>query len=149
MQSYVPKTSHNFNFACSEKWMLNDIGGSCKLVVPGRFSLTYLLFIISLIKDCLQCVSLPIPTTSVSFLFFFFNSTVSLFYLNIVRINTLNQMHFQRNSDLKQSGRKFQARKLICDFGKYQLVAPSPPEKRQKSFPESRQSTFFFFTLKC
>lgn len=45
--------------------MDNDIGNSSKLAVPGRFSLTYLLFIIWLIRDCLQCASLPTPTRSI------------------------------------------------------------------------------------
>lgn len=142
-------------FACSEKWMLNDIGGFCKLVVPGCFSLTYLLFIILLIKGCLQCASLPILTISVSLLIFFFFFSPKLHDFHIFFEHREGQylklMDFQRNSCLKQSGRQFQAKQFNLWFWQTSVSCFELSWKRQKSFPEPWQSTFFYLKvmLKC
>jgi len=45
--------------------MVNDRRSFSKLVVPGLFSLTYLLFIIWMSRDCLQCTSRPISASSI------------------------------------------------------------------------------------
>lgn len=121
-------------FACSEKWMLNDIGGSCKLVVPGCFSLTYLLFIISLIKDCLQCASIPILTISVSLFFFKLHDFLILFVH--IQGQHLKLGGFSKKLRLKTIRKAISGKQFNLWFCQTSASCFKLSWKRQKSFPE-------------